>query len=630
MSSSDFFIERGKTMNYDKIAVEIIDLVGGKDNIIGGTHCVTRVRLNLKNEKLVNSEQINNLDGVIDTRFQSGQFQIILGSNVLKVYEALSQKVDLNSETNASKKDTKLIDKIIDTIASIFTPILPAIIGAGVMKGILAILLTAKVLNETDGTYQILNIISDAAFYFMPFLLAVSASKRFKVNEYLGVALAGVLLYPTLVNAEQAISFFKIFKVPVVTYSGSVIPIILGVWLLSVVYKQFEKIIPKTLRIIFLPVISMLITVPILLILLGPLGDYIGGFLSIIFTYLFTEMPIVAGLLIGFVYPLIIMTGMHYAYFPVLIQNFGTLGFDFGWLPIGLFSNIAQAGAVFAVALKTKNKEFRGVAISSGISALLGITEPALYGVCLKLKKPLYAVMISGSLVSAVVLSFGLKYYGMVTPGLIALPVTIDETGLTGNFMIALLGVIASFLLGFFITMFLKFDDIENKQEVKQVERVQHENNLDKLSLTISSPVTGKVISLSKVSDKIFSDKLLGEGIAIIPKDEEIFAPEDGIVTVITKSKHAIGLTLDNSVELLIHVGLDTVSMEGKGFELFVQQDQKVKKGDLLLKFNKKEIALAGHSDVIPIVVTNTSQFLDVSADVEEDVLVGDNILTII
>lgn len=631
-------------MDYNEIAKKIIAYSGGKENIVNGLHCITRVRLYLKDEKKADIEQLKHVNGVVGAQFQNGQFQIILGPHVDNVFEILERELHFHEIEDApeNKSKKRVVDVVIDAIAQIFTPVVPAVVGAGVMKGIMALLLYFGALTETSGTYEVLNMISDAAFYFLPFLLAVSASRKFKLNEFLGLSLAGILLYPTMVNATEPILFLGIFKIPIVTYSTSVIPIILGVWLMSYVYRFIDKFIPKALRLVLTPLLSLLICTPILLIVLGPLGSYAGNYVATASNYLFARWPMAAGLIVGGIYPLIIMTGMHYAYFPVLFENIGKFGYDNGFFPIGLFSNLAQAGAVFAVAVKTKNKNFKSVAISSGIAATLGTTEPALYGVNLKLKKPLIASMISGAIVSAVALTIGIKYYGFVAPGLIALSVCVSPDGTMTNLLVAVIGVVASFVLAFVLTLIMGFEDEKEvkkdagkKEFGRQTSVSENRAVLEARSMNtkicITSPMKGKIVPIENVPDATFAEEKIGKGIAVLPEEGKVYAPFDGKVAALMGSKHAIGLVSKEGVELLIHIGTDTVNLKGKYFEISVKQGQEVKKGELLIEFDKEAMEQEQYSLVTPIVVTNTLDYLDVLvSNKEKAVAVGEELLTIL
>lgn len=630
-------------MDFNEIAKKIIEYSGGKNNIVNGLHCITRVRLYLKDEKKSDIEKMKNVNGVVGAQFQNGQFQIILGPHVDNVFEILAQELHFNetSDTSNNKKRSGVVDALLDTIAQIFTPVVPAIVGSGVMKGIIALLLFFKVLSATGGTYAVLNMISDAPFYFLPFLLALSASRKFKLNEFLGLSLAGILLYPSLVNATEPMMFLGIFSIPIVTYSTSVIPIILGVWLMSYVYRWVDKVIPKALRLVLVPLLSLMICTPILLIVLGPLGSYAGNYVADASNYLFTKWPLMAGIIVGGIYPLIIMTGMHYAYFPVLFENIGKFGYDNGFFPVGLFSNLAQAGASFAVALKTKNKDFKNVALSSGIAAMLGTTEPALYGVNLKLKKPLIASMISGSIVSAVALTIGIKYYGFVAPGLIALSVCISPDGSMTNLLVAVAGVAASFILSFVLTLIIGFEDVkvtveEEKKEREKISGIQkNEAALEAKSLNtkicITSPVKGTVVPIKEVPDTTFAEEKIGKGIAILPQEGKVFAPFDGKVAALADTKHAIGLISNEGVELLVHIGTDTVKLNGRYFETCVNMGQDVTKGQLLIKFDKNAMEEENYSLLTSVIISNTLNYLDVLvSNKKKSVGTEDEILTII
>lgn len=482
------------------------------------------------------------------------------------------------------------------------------------MKGVLALLIAFKWVSSNSNTYIVLNVISDAAFYFLPFFLAVSSSRRFKLNEYIGLSLAGVLMYPTILNLKSPIYFLNFIKIPVVSYATSVIPVILGTWLMSYVYRFIDKVIPKSLRIIFTPLLTMAISIPVILAFIGPIGIYAGNYLALASNYLFGKAPLIAGLLVGGIYPLIVLTGMHYAFFPVLLQNLSTYGYDNGFFPVSLFSNIAQAGAVFAVGIRTRNKEYRNIAFSAGFSALTGITEPALYGVNIKLKKPLYASMISGGIVSSIALTLGVKYFGFVVPGLAALPVTINPDWTSRNFIIALLGVVGSFIIAFALTLILGFEDVEDMQLKSSPvnEKLNEKSHGKNEPFIVTSPLEGEVIPLSEVDDNTFSKETMGKGIAILPAGNKVYAPFDGQVIAVVNSGHAIGIKSAQGVEMLIHIGLDTVSLKEKCFNAFLKRGDSFKEGQVILEFDSEAIKRNNFSLVLPIIITNSTNYLDV------------------
>nr|WP_154894242.1 beta-glucoside-specific PTS transporter subunit IIABC [Paenibacillus xylanexedens] len=620
-------------MNHKELSKEIIQLTGGEENIIQAWHCITRLRFNVKDGKKVQLEQIKKLDGVLGAQFQNDQFQVVIGNRVAAVYEELEGQLKQGTSTEHDKQAPRSrgINAVLDAISGIFTPILPAIVGTGMLKGILALLVSLGLLHETSGEYQILSSIGNAAFYFLPFLLAVSSARKFKVNEYIALTLAGTLLYPTILDAYNAnhlepIRFLSL-PVSIVNYTQSVIPIILGVWLLSYVYRWVDKIIPGPVKVIFASMIVLVITVPVLLIAIGPLGTYIGNYLEIGTSWLFAHSGPLTGIILGGLMPLIVMTGMHYAFFPGTLQNLSKLGYDVLLLPINLVTNMSQAGAVTAVFLKTKNPNMKSIALSSGISALLGITEPALYGVTLKLKKPFYASLVGGAVGGGFITSVGLKCFGFAVPGLLSLPLYIDPKGGMSNFWYALIGVALSFIVSFILTLMLKWDDSEPQpspasdslpMEVKP-ETVSKENGLPVTVHTIEekkgevqSPLTGELVPLAELPDKTFADELTGKGIAIRPTEGKVTAPFDGKVTMVAKSKHAIMLQSTDGIDILIHVGLNTVSLKGKFFDVKVEVGQAVRLGDPLVEFDLESIKAAGLELVSPVIVTNTPDYLDV------------------
>ncbi|WP_440119562.1 beta-glucoside-specific PTS transporter subunit IIABC [Paenibacillus sp. QZ-Y1] len=618
-------------MNHRELSKEIIQLTGGEENIPQAWHCITRLRFNVKDEKKVQLEQIKKLDGVLGAQFQNDQFQVVIGNSVSAVYEELEGqlKQGISSEQNKQAPRSRGINAVLDTISGIFTPILPAIVGTGMLKGILALLVTLGLLHETSGEYQILSSIGNAAFYFLPFLLAVSSARKFKVNEYIALTLAGTLMYPTILDAFNAnhlepIRFLSL-PVSIVNYTQSVIPIILGVWLLSYVYRWVDKVVPGPVKVIFTSMIVLVITVPVLLIAIGPLGTYMGIYLEMGTSWLFTHSGPLTGIILGGLMPIIVMTGMHYAFFPGTLQNLSKLGYDVLLLPINLVTNMGQVGAVLAVFLKTKNPKMKSLALSSGISAFLGITEPALYGVSLKLKKPFYASLVGGAAGGGFITAVGLKSFGFAIPGILSLPLYIDPNGGMSNFWYALIGIAISFTVSLVLTLMLKWDDSDpsaapnaHSSEVKP-ESSPKENELpvtvhsiEEKKGEVQSPLTGELVPLAELPDKTFADELTGKGIAIRPTEGKVTAPFDGTVTMVAKSKHAIMLHSTDGIDILIHVGLNTVSLKGKFFDVKVEAGQEVRLGDPLVEFDLESIKAAGLDIVSPVIVTNTPDYLDV------------------
>lgn len=621
---------REKNMDYELLANQIIDLIGGLENIDQVWNCTTRLRFKLNDDSLVQDEKIKKLNGVLGTQERNDQYQIIIGNDVEEVEKILEQRIgkkspatDSKSVHQEKKKKENIFNQIIDAISGIFSPILPAIIGAGMMKCILSILTLTKIVSPNSGVYVVFYMISDAAFYFLPFLVAVSASRRFHLNEFIGLSAAGVLLYPTLINGAAKhlppINFLGL-KIPYLGYSSSVVPIILVVWLMSFVYKYVDRYMPKVLRFILTPVITMIITIPIGLFALAPLGNYLGELLSTILDWLFTYAGPLAGFVLAGLNPLIIMTGMHYAIMPIAIQNLARTGYDNFWLPFALISNIAQAGALFALGFKFKKSEDKSIAFSTCVSAILGVTEPGLFGVTLKLKKPLYAAMAAGGVGGLIAVLMGVRTYSFSAPNILILPTYIAPNGSLQGLIAIVVALIVTFILSFGLTFILKIDGLnpetttgdEVNNDSKVTEVAADETNALQEEELIYSPVEGELQSIKQVPDSTFSDEIIGKGVAIIPSKGTVFAPFDGQVTMVFRTKHALAFTSKSGVEVLVHIGIDTVELDGKGFKLLKNKGDNVKQGEPVLEFDQDSIKKQGYQLITPVVVTNYQKFKNV------------------
>ncbi|MGG5333523.1 beta-glucoside-specific PTS transporter subunit IIABC [Enterococcus sp. AZ163] len=620
-------------MTNKELARRIIEKMGGKNNITQSWHCITRLRFNVRDKNAVNLMEIKELEGVIGAQYQGGQFQIIIGNEVVNVFNEVSKILGLNPEAGAEQgAKGNPIERVFDVISGVFTPILPAIIGSGLLKGFMAILLATSLLSDQSATYLILNGISDAAFKFLPFLVAFSAAKKFQTSASVAVALAGVLMYPwqELINNPEItnLSFLGFMNVPVGnSYASSVLPIILGVWLLSFVERLAKKVVPNSLTIVFVPLICLVITAPLLLTFIAPLGTMIGTYLERFFTMLFDVAGPFAGALLGGLMPLIVITGMHYAFFPGSFASFEKFGYDIMLLPMSLVSNMAQAGATLSIFFKTKDSKMKQVAFSAFVPAMFGITEPAIYGVTMKLKKPFYASLIGGAVGGAIFGAFTVKALSFTVPGVLALPTYLDEA--SNNFIFALVGVFASFAVSFIMTWILKFEETETAEQAPASEVIARSGG----PTHIVAPITGEVKQLADCPDATFAGEMVGKGVGIIPSEGKVVAPFDGVVTLTTETNHAIGVTSNDGVELLIHIGIDTVNLKGEGFSREVSEGDVVKLGDTLLQFDLERIQAAGLSVYSPVVVTNTADFLDLVSAVttgkvssgKDDLIIGIN-----
>ena len=623
-------------MENKELAGKIVKLIGGTENISQSWHCITRLRFNLNDENQVKVDELKTLDGVLGAQFQSGQFQVIIGAKVAEVYEEIDHLAGHSSNNSAPVKNTSKmnpIEVVFDVISGIFTPILPAIVGSGLIKGIMALFVSLGWLTETSSTYQVLQIFSNAVFYFLPFLIAYSAAKKFKTRESLALALAGILLYPTIIEGAakgaDPLSFLGL-SIPLNNYTSSVLPIILGVLLLSFVDKWITKAIPKSLSIVFTPVLSLMITAPLTLAFIAPIGNVSGQYLEIFFTSLFNFAGPIAGLLMGGLMPLIVLTGMHYAFFPSTLASFEKVGYDIMLLPMNFIANMAQAGAVLGVIIRTKRVETRSLALSTLLPSFFGITEPAIYGVTLRLKKPFYASLIGGAVGGCFYGLFSVKTTAFSIPGITSLPTYIMKG--TNNFQLALIGIALSFIVSLLITILLGFQESVTAANEQAAEKRNHTESTENQQMSkqtnpyeVQAPMSGKVIPLSEVNDSVFSSEMMGKGVAILPDKGVVQAPFSGKVVTVTPTKHAIGLVSDDGIELLIHVGIDTVSLNGQFFDVLVKEGDEIKTGDHLLSFDIESIQ-SNHLDVVtPIIVTNSTQYLDVIHTGDTHVTAGQN-----
>ncbi|WP_181899364.1 beta-glucoside-specific PTS transporter subunit IIABC [Lachnotalea glycerini] len=620
-------------MNFQKLAADILKNVGGNENIISLVHCATRLRFTLKNVSKANGEKIKELPGVIGV-VNKAQFQVVIGNDVAFVYNELIKLGDFKKEEseNSGKFKGNIFERLIDVITGIFQPLIAAIAAAGMLKAVLLILTNYFGLSKDGQNYQIINFVADAAFYFLPILIAHSTAVKFKTNQYLAMAVGALLVHPTLTAmfaaaAETPIHFLGL-PITVVTYSGSVIPSILAVIFMSYVERVVLKITPKSIRLFFVPLVTLMIVAPVTLIVLGPLGVFIGNAISgvIIQLYSLIGWPMVTFMAI--VLPFFVMFGIHKVFIPYMVQALASQGVEMLILPAYLASNIAQGAASLAVSLKTKDSNLKQLSFSAGISGLCGVTEPALYGVSLKLKRPMLGAMIGSAAAGTYAGITGVAASTLAGPGLPTLPIFINENP-TG-FMNACITAAISIIVTFIATWLLGFKEpiVKNKENNKQEEDTKLKHLFGKTIL--GSPLEGEAISLRNVADEVFAKEIMGKGVAIIPISEEVVAPIKAEVTTLFPTNHAIGLTSEEGLEILIHIGLDTVNLGGKYFETFVKVGDKVQPGDKLIKFDRKAIIKDGFDITTPIIVTNSDQYFEILSCENKKVIPNEPIITIL
>ncbi|MFI3065905.1 beta-glucoside-specific PTS transporter subunit IIABC [Streptococcus suis] len=613
-------------MKYKNTALAILEAVGGEKNVLRATHCVTRLRLELKDENIVSDERVKSISGVLGIMKKNGQYQIILGNDVANYYKEFTALGKFDSDSVQQVKKANVLEQVIEYIAGSMTPLIPAMLGGGMIKVLVIVLPMLGLLKADSQSISFLAFFGDAPYHFMPIFLAYSASQKLKVTPALAMSVAGILLHPNFVQMVSSGDPLHFLGAPVTpaSYGSSVIPILIMVWLMKYIEAVFNKVTPAVTKSFLQPTLVLLVSGFIALVLVGPLGVILGEGLS----QLVEQMHGVAGWLtlavLGAIMPFIVMTGMHWAFAPIfLAASIATP--DVLILPAMLGSNLAQGAASMAVAFKSKNSNTKQIAFAAGFSALFaGVTEPALYGVTLKYKKPLYAAIIGGGLAGLFVGLTGVKAYLFAVPSLIALPQFIYSeaaSNITNAMIAAAISIIVTFILAYFLGV---------DEETSTV-------NLEKVAPGISSrknvfsPLSGQILPLEKVNDATFSKKMLGEGVAIIPKDGKVYAPFDGAVTSLFPTKHAIGLTSDEGVELLIHFGLETVELKGRGFVSHVSDGEKVEKGQLMLEVDVEMLVAEGYDIVTPVVVTNTQEYLDVLLlSTKEEVNYADDLLAVL
>ena len=631
-------------MNYQELGDKILTLVGGKENVAGLTHCATRLRFNLKDEAKAQTATLKKTPGVLGVVVSGGQYQIVIGNDVNHVYKPIAEKCDLAQDGGAGKNEGEkksIGARLIDTITGIFTPVLPAITAAGMLKAVLALLVAFKLVDTTASTYQVINFMADAAFYFLPILLANSAAKKFGCNPYLAMMLGGMLLHPNFVNmvtaSQETGEAIKLFFIPIynASYSSSVIPIILTVWFMSLVEPIADRISPKAIKFFTKPLITALVAGAVGLAVLGPVGYIIASWIASGVTALNTYVSWLVPLILGGVFPLLVMTGTHYGIIPIGINNRMTTGFDTIVYPANLASNIAQGAAAFAVAVKTKKAEVRQVASSAGITAVCGITEPALYGINMRFKTPLISACIGGACGGLFMGLFTVKNYGGGSPGLMTLPGYIGGDSLR-DLMLACVGAALAFAITFVISFVLYKDTADEESQdassadASSAEKTQDPDRLSDGATNICAPVKGRLVPLSEVNDPTFAEEILGKGAAIIPEDGHFVSPIKGTVQTVFGTKHAMGLLSDTGVEVLLHVGLDTVKLNGKYYEALVKDGDKVDVGTPILKVDLDGVKSEGYDVITPVIITNTMDCGDVIAVQEGDISPRETIIKVL
>lgn len=602
-------------MDYKKTASDILANIGGESNVSHLEHCSTRLRFTLIDSSKVKMDQLKATPGVMGV-VMAAQCQVIIGNSVIEVFDAINKIANFNNsgEAPAPSGEKKKFGAIfMDYLISIFQPLIPAIAGAGILKAMLSVFTMFGWMDSTGTTYRILYQASDAALYFLPLMVAVTCATKLKVNKLVALAAVGALIIPSMTSiiAQEGGAVLFGFTLQNIQYTYQVFPAILSVFFLALVEKLVTKISPKPIRVFFVPMICFVVVVPVTLIVLGPLGFTFGTILTKIILTLYEYLGWIAVALLAAILPFMISTGMHKALVPYAVSSITEMGRELLYMPASLAHNISESGACFAVAVKTKDVNLRSTAISAAISALFGITEPALYGVTLQKKRALGGV-IAGSFIGGLVVGiFGVRAFVAMGPGLAGMAMFVDPAdGM--NIIYASIGFVVSIAASFIITLIIYKDDVIVAAKTP-TEVINDKTNIATEELL--SPLAGELIPLTQVNDEVFSGGILGNGMAVIPSVGELYAPADGTIINVFDTKHAISMETSKGAELLMHVGINTVKLNGEGFTAYVKDGDEVKKGQLLLKFDINKIKEAGYEITTPIIVTNTDDYKIIEAD---------------
>lgn len=651
--------------NYDALAKTIIKDVGGKDNVISVVHCTTRLRFKLKDEKKANDDALKDTDGVVTVVKAGGQYQVVIGNEVADVYEAVLKEGGFSgggqvADDDLDDSNMSLMDKAIDLISGIFTPILGPMAAAGMIKGLTAMCASFGWLAKTSGTYEVLYAIGDGFFYFLPLILAITSAKKFKVDRFTAITIGAAMCYPAMVamNSSKKV-LFDLFNgtflhsqvhatflgIPIISmnYTSTVIPIILAVWFASVVEKWCKEWIPTVVKTFLVPFVTLLIVVPLTFLIIGPLATWIGNALAAITSAVYNFSPVLAGILLGGLWQVFVIFGVHWGFVAVMMSNIAALGYD-PILGLSLGASFAQIGVVLAILLQTKDQKLKGIALPAFLSGIFGVTEPAIYGVTLPRKKPFILSCIAAGVGGGLIGFFGTKMYMMGGMGVFVIPAAIGpKTGVDMSVYGLMIAMAVSFVLGFILQMALGKKSVDQAYDEKQAKAVQEvASQADAIakaapslastsdlnvSTELVSPLAGELLPLSEVKDEVFSSGAMGEGVAVEPSEGVLHAPADGKVVMTFPTGHAIGMKTSDGAEILMHIGMDTVNLQGHGFETLVAKGDEVKAGDELVKFDIDAIHAKGYVVTTPIVVTNSKDYEKITVVSQGKVKVGQEIL---
>jgi len=636
---------------YETLAKEILNYVGGKDNVNSLTHCITRLRFKLKDESIAQDEALKNLEGVVTVMKSAGQYQVVIGNQVQDVYEQLAPLLHAEQpQTVQDAEKEKLLDRFVDIISGIFQPILGIMAACGMIKGLNMLFMTLGLYAETSGGYMIINAIGDALFTFLPLFLGYTSARKFGLKPMVGLVIGGIMCYPGIQSSALSGSlkplytmfegtmfaspvYIDFFGIPVISmdYTSTVIPVIFIVYFASKCEKLFSKFVPDLVKFFFVPMLTLLVALPIGFLLIGPVATFGSKIIAETIISIRNVSPMLAGGLVGLTWQILVIFGLHWGFIPVYINNIVTNGYDNVMMPF-FACTFETSAVILVIMLKTRDRKMKELCLPNFISGIFGVTEPGIYGILLPLKKPFIISCIAGGIGGAFYGFCNFRKFSMGGMGIFEFPAMMEPDGSWGNLLVAVSGVLLT-MIAAVILMLLFYREKEAGQSNKtMLDTKEHEKSVEDTpalleDIAICSPLKGNVLELAQVEDAAFSAGILGKGCAIVPAEGEVYAPVDGVLTTLFPTKHALGITSDEGVEVLIHIGLNTVQLNGEGFTAHVQQGERVSRGQHLLSFDLAELKDKGYCLQTPVIITNTNDYLEILSTMQKEVMPDDVLL---
>ena len=636
---------------HQKWRTKILNYVGGKDNVNSLTHCITRLRFKLKDASIAQDEALKNLEGVVTVMKSAGQYQVVIGNQVQDVYEQLVPLLHAEQpQTVQGAEKEKLLDRFVDIISGIFQPILGIMAACGMIKGLNMLFMTLGLYAETSGGYMIINAIGDALFTFLPLFLGYTSARKFGLKPMVGLVIGGIMCYPGIQSSALSGSlkplytmfegtmfaspvYIDFFGIPVISmdYTSTVIPVIFIVYFASKCEKLFSKFVPDLVKFFFVPMLTLLVALPVGFLLIGPVATFGSKIIAETIISIRNVSPMLAGGLVGLTWQILVIFGLHWGFIPVYINNIVTNGYDNVMMPF-FACTFATSAVILVIMLKTRDRKMKELCLPNFISGIFGVTEPGIYGILLPLKKPFIISCIAGGIGGAFYGFCNFRKFSMGGMGIFEFPAMMEPDGSWGNLLVAVSGVLLTMIVAV-ILMLLFYREKEAGQSDKTIlDTKEDEESVEDTpalleDIVICSPLKGDVLELAQVEDAAFSAGILGKGCAIIPAEGEVYAPVDGILTTLFPTKHALGITSDDGVEVLIHIGLNTVQLNGEGFTAHVQQGARVSRGQHLLSFDLADLKDKGYCLQTPVIITNTNNYLEILSTMQKEVMQDDVLL---